>query len=189
VKRAKRQRRKTRPGRPGPDATPRVRPAGAPSDGVVTLREHPEPQDDALLERSLTQWQFGDWDSLARLSLDALHDHPDRGKLALLAAAAHFHYQNAEAVRELVDKARAWGCSNSVISRVLLAGVHNSLGRAAAARGDEGRAAGHFEACIATGTPTADARLLARARLALQIEQLDLTGTATPRPCLPRPPG
>lgn len=123
------------------------------------------PYDEALLERSLTQWQFGDWDSLAQITLDTLRAHPDRAKLALLAAAAHFHDNNAPAVRQFVTSARHWGCSKQLVSQILLAGVHNTLGRAAAARGEQGRAMTHFEASIAIGTPNSDARLLAKARL------------------------
>ena len=46
------------------------------------------PYDEGLLDKAKTQWQRGDWDSLALLQRDALEYHPDRAKLALLAAAA-----------------------------------------------------------------------------------------------------
>lgn len=47
------------------------------------------PYDENLLERSRTQWQFGDWHSLAQLQRETLQHHPDRARLALLAAAGH----------------------------------------------------------------------------------------------------
>jgi hypothetical protein len=177
VKRSKRQHRKPKPERrhspkeqparqdSHPHCGPRIqlpRPeTGSPLRNNLSLA----PYDDALLERSLTQWQFGDWDSLARITLEALQPHPDRAKLALLAAAAHFHDNNTPAVRQFITRAREWGCSRQLISQFLLAGVHNTLGRAAAARGDQGRAMAHFETSIAIGTPNSDARLLAKARL------------------------
>ena len=56
------------------------------------------PFDENLLERARTQWQFGDWQSLAQLSRDTLQHHPDRAKLALLAAAGRLQTgQDAEA--------------------------------------------------------------------------------------------
>ncbi len=148
-----------------PDSSPRHQ---LPPPGIVNLLHnslHLAPYDDALLERSLTRWQFGDWDSLAGITLETLQSHPHRAKLALLAAAAHFHHNNAPAVRQFITSAREWGCSRQLISQILLAGVHNTLGRAAAARGSHGRAMAHFETSIAIGTPNSDAHLLAKARL------------------------
>jgi hypothetical protein len=164
-----------------PDSLPHHQPCSPETSNLL-------PYDEALLERSLTQWQFGDWDSLARISLEALRCHPDRAKLALLAAAAHFHDNNAPAVRQFVTSAREWGCSKKLVGQFLVAGVHNTLGRAATARGQEGRAMEHFETSIAIGTPTSDARLLAKARLRHQLEQFDLHATSRPPQFLPRPP-
>jgi hypothetical protein len=47
----------------------------------------PVPYDEALLDRARTQWQFGDWESLAAITQEHIQHHPDRAKLALLAAA------------------------------------------------------------------------------------------------------
>ena len=45
------------------------------------------PYDKHLLERARTQWQFGDWQSLAAIDAHALEHHPQRATLRLLAAA------------------------------------------------------------------------------------------------------
>lgn len=45
------------------------------------------PYDEPLLERARTRWQFGDWNSLGQLDRNTLQHHPNRTKLALLAAA------------------------------------------------------------------------------------------------------
>ena len=52
------------------------------------------PYDENLLEKSRTQWQFGDWDSLAQIDREQIQHHPDRARLALLAAAGRL--QNGE---------------------------------------------------------------------------------------------
>jgi len=41
------------------------------------------PCDENPLKRARTQWQFGDWQSLAQLDRATLQHHPDRAKLAL----------------------------------------------------------------------------------------------------------
>ncbi|MEX0740637.1 MAG: hypothetical protein WD071_14960 [Pseudohongiella sp.] len=132
------------------------------------------PYDENLLERARTQWQFGDWESLAALERDQLQYHPDRGKLALLAAAGWAQIGDTSKTRALVRLAQDWGVNNNVISRILIAGVHNSLGRAAILGKQQERALKHFETTITIGTPAADQRLLTQARINQQSVQLGL---------------
>lgn len=139
--------------------------------------------DENLLERSRTQWQFGDWVSLAAISRDTLQHHPDRAKLALLVAAGHQALGNATETRQHARLAIEWGCSTKLVSRILIAGVYNTLGRAAAISGQGPRALKHFHTSIATGTPGSDINLLAQARAGAQLTQLDL-----PKPHYPNNP-
>jgi 2-polyprenyl-3-methyl-5-hydroxy-6-metoxy-1,4-benzoquinol methylase len=131
------------------------------------------PYDENLLERSRTQWQFGDWESLAKLERDTLQHHPDRAKLALLAAAGHLQQGDSQAARQFTRLAQDWGCSKKLISQILIAGVHNSLGRAAAIRGVQPRALKHFESAIAIGAPSSDQRLIIQARINEQSRQIN----------------
>lgn len=134
------------------------------------------PYDEHLLERSLTHWQFGDWGMLAKLERDVLRHHPDRAKLALLVAAGHQQLGNVTATRQLAGLAQDWGCSKKLISQVLIAGVHNTLGRASAIEGSQSRSLGHFEKAIAIASPGADTLLLIQARARGELEQLGLPG-------------
>lgn len=130
--------------------------------------DQPFPFDENLLERSRTQWQFGDWQSLAALSRETLQHHPDRAKLALLAATGRIQNGQEAEARQYICLARDWGASNKIISQVLVAGVHNSLGRASLINGQQQRALKHFESAIATGTPGEDVKLLGKARSTVQ---------------------
>lgn len=132
------------------------------------------PYDENLLECSRTQWQFGDWESLAQLERETLQHHPDRAKLALLAGAGHLQLGNMPAARQFVRVAQDWGCSKKMVSQILVAGVHNSLGRASSVAGQQPRALQHFESAIATGTPGSEVRLITQARIKEQHSQLDL---------------
>lgn len=132
------------------------------------------PYDENLLERARTQWQFGDWKSLAQLGRDTLQHHPDRAKLALLAAAGRLQTgQDAEA-KAYIRLAQDWGCSKKLISQILIAGVYNSLGRFAVIANQQTRALQHFENAIQIGTPGADRRLITQARINEQHSQLGL---------------
>lgn len=130
------------------------------------------PFDENLLERSRTQWHFGDWASLAALDRDTLQHHPDRAKLAMLAAAGHAQQGQGEQARQFTRMAQDWGCSKKLISQVLISGVHNTLGRAATIGKQQHRALQHFDTAIAIGTPGSATKLLVQARSDQQVRQL-----------------
>ncbi|QFG28869.1 methyltransferase FkbM [Pseudomonas umsongensis] len=130
------------------------------------------PYDENLLERSRTQWQFGDWQSLAQLQRETLQHHPDRAKLALLAAAGHQQLGNMSAARQFTRLAQDWGCNKKLISQILIAGVHNTLGRASAIGGRQQQALQHFENSVKIATPGGDLRLLVQARAREELAQL-----------------
>lgn len=129
------------------------------------------PFDENLLERSRTQWQFGDWASLIKLERDTLQHHPDRAKLALLVAAGHLQHANSEAARQFTRLAQDWGCSKKLVSQILISGVYNSLGRAAKGAGHHARSQQHFKQAISIGAVGVDVGLFAQARLESQIRQ------------------
>jgi hypothetical protein len=135
----------------------------------------PHHYDEYLLDRARTQWQFGDWESLMNIERDKLEDHPDRAKLALLVAAGHMQQGDMQIARQFTRLAQDWGCSKKLLSQILIAGVHNSLGRASAINGDGQRALQHFESAIASGVPAGEIRLLTKAWLGEQLRQLGLT--------------
>jgi tetratricopeptide (TPR) repeat protein len=169
----------------GANATPQTNqmlltPSSADCDQIVRVSEELGefvPYDENLLERAHIQWQFGDWESLAKLERNTLQHHPDRAKLALLAAAGNMQLGDTNAARQFTRLAQDWGCSKKLVSQVLIAGVHNTLGRAAAVSGQQPRALKHFESAIAIGTPGSDVRLITRARLDKQLAQFGLSQT------------
>lgn len=126
---------------------------------------NPVPYDENLLEKARTQWQFGDWESLAKLERDQLQHHPDRAKLALLAGTGRMQIGHSHAARHYFRLAEDWGCSRKLISRVLISGVHNSLGRVASLSGQTQRAQLHFEDAIRIGMPQGEIRLITLARI------------------------
>lgn len=132
------------------------------------------PYDENLLERSRTQWQFGDWASLAAITRDTLQHHPDRAKLALLVASGHQALGNACEAGRHSRLAIDWGCSKRLVSRILISGVHNTLGRAATAGGQDQKAAQHFETAISVVLPQTDIRLLALARTIRETAKLGM---------------
>lgn len=133
------------------------------------------PYDENLLDRTRTQWQFGDWESLTKLKRDTLQHHPDRAKLALLAAAGRLQTGESNEAKAYIRLAQDWGVSNKLISQILIAGVYNSMGRAAAIGKQQHRSLQHFKSAITIGTPGSDTKLLAQARAFEQLVQLGIS--------------
>jgi FkbM family methyltransferase len=142
----------------------------------VELESHQSlvPYDENLLERSRIQWQFGDWASLAAIARDTLQHHPDRAKLALLVAAGHQGLGNAAEARQHTRLALDLGCSKKLVSQILISGVYNTLGRAAAVSGREQRAIDHFACAIAVAMPQSDIKLLGQTRTIRESAKLGL---------------
>jgi hypothetical protein len=131
----------------------------------------PSNSDPKLLQRVITQWQFGDWQSLAQLDLSTLQHHPDRAALALYAAAGQQQIGDMNLTRRFMRMAQVWGCEPIHIKQVLISGLNNSLGRVAAELGQNQRSRQHFETAIDIGSPDAD-RLVKQARVTYQLQQL-----------------
>jgi hypothetical protein len=127
-----------------------------------------------LVDHAYALWQLGHWPALAAIDEETIRQHPDRLKLALLTTAAHQQLGQPALTRRHAALAREWGCSDARLARWLLAGVHNTLGRAAATLGDAPRAVGHFRRSLDTAAPASVAQLALPGRLEAQYAQLGL---------------
>lgn len=132
------------------------------------------PYNENLLEQARTQWQLGDWQSLARLDRETLQHHPDRAKLALLAAAGRLEMGQAAEAKPFLRLAQDWGVSKKLISQILVASLHGTLGRAHVIRGIEDKACEHFEAALRIAQADVDRPLLAESRVVRESTALGL---------------
>lgn len=165
------------PRKPKSDATALTAPsASTENEATVLMEEHIGtivPYDEHLLERARTQWQFGDWQSLAAIGRDNLEHHPDRAKLVLLVAVGRLQIGASDEARQLLQLAQDWGCSRRLIAQTLISGTYNSLGRAAIAGHQENRALSHFSQAVALGAPGSDTKLLTQARVMTQCKNME----------------
>ena len=150
---------------PDPAGSPPARPSSPTPSELLPL-------DETLLERANTQWQFGDWEGLAEIELEALHHHPDRAKLALLAAEGHLQLGQVPEARTLLKEAQGWGVAPKTIHRVLIGGVYNTLGKASFLKGQVHEAMDHFSTSVRIAMPGTEHRLSTKARALQQVEQL-----------------
>lgn len=173
----------------GPRQVPAVQ-ATAPSPAALagsTAHAPAEVYDDGLLDRARGLWRRGDWAALAALDGPEVAGHPERARLALLVAAGHQALGDTAAARQWSRLARQWGCSREQLAAVLVAGVCNTLGRAAAALGQRERTLAMFERALDIGLPGASSRMALHDRIEHQLTPLGLSlappaGGGAPRP-------
>jgi FkbM family methyltransferase len=140
---------------------------------------------DIQIGRLRTAWCMGDWETLANVNIRGLTHHPERHRIALLVASAQHQLGQHEEARHHVRLAISWGCAPRFVAQILIAGVHNSLGRAAALTRDTERAQQHFHAAVLPSANESDVPLLSQvrslremSRLSLLPQAADLLGTA-----------
>jgi hypothetical protein len=112
---------------------------------------------------------------LAEYGVDDVTLHPQRASLALMIAAAHQALGQSAQTRLFVDLARQWGCEPQLIARTLIAGVHNTLGRAIAAAGKQrNRARQHFAEAMEAGGGFRSGELRLQGRVRHQLSSMHL---------------
>ncbi len=133
---------------------PEARPQENPPSGVEPLP----------LSRAKGQWVLGEWSALVALDSAQIARHPERDRLALLAACAHQQRGHSVEARELARKALEWGCDRRLVARLLISGLHNTLGRIAALKADDLMLERHFtDAMVVTEDAESNAATHTRA--------------------------
>jgi hypothetical protein len=141
--------------------------------GVEQLDLSQHADHERLLERAYTQWQFGDWHSLIKLTEEDLQNHPERAKLSLLISIGHHQLGNLVEASQFIRLAQGWGCDPQLIAQHLMSGTYNSLACAAALLGQEESTQKYFEEVWVTASPDVDP-LIQQARKLHQLNQIGL---------------
>jgi FkbM family methyltransferase len=130
--------------------------------------------DENLIDRVRTQWQFGDWETLVKLSREDIDYHPEKAKIALLVASGHQHLGNIKYAEKFSRLSYDWGLDKKIISKVLISGVINSIARAKMLSGKKEQARLNFEESISIVFPTVDVSLIAESRVVRELARLGL---------------
>ncbi|GEM_PF-3966249 len=119
-------------------------------------------------------WDSGEWQALVDIDIQANHNHPDVEKLAALKAAAYQQLDDIENSKIYFKLAKDLGCDNYFISQLLVAGIHNSLGRVAALKQNNDRMLSHFTAAVDAGGGNQKTKLAMHARSVKEVARLGL---------------
>ena len=119
-------------------------------------------------------WELGVWDQLATIDYREYGSNEDAALVALVVATANQALGEMDRVRQCVEFSLEHGCSRQLVIQVLASGVHNTLGRARLAAGDQGAAVRQFHASAEIGSHPGRVSLIAAGRCQQQREQLHL---------------
>jgi hypothetical protein len=125
------------------------------------------------LARAKSKWLMGDWNALCELDADTISSHPERDRLALLVACAHQQRADHELAKDYTRRAIGWGCDPKLVARLLISGVHNTLGRVAALKADDSLLHSHFTQALAV-TGDAESSLATPTRAVRELADLGL---------------
>ncbi len=150
-----------------------LRSAGAAAPVLIDPSALPLASEPLTLARAKGHWLVGDWATLADVPDDEIAAHPARDRVALLSACANLQLDRRERAEVLLRQALAWGCHPQLAARLLVSGVHNSLGRIAALQQDAGGIERHFGQALAL-TGDADAQPASQTRAVREMARLGL---------------
>ena len=130
--------------------------------------------DEGALSKAKVSWLFGEWNDLVEMDQVILADHPVREKLVLLKASAHQQLGHHDEARKFTRMALDWGCSPRIVAQIMIAGVHNTLGRIAALKQDEERISNHFFKAVDVIVQGGRTELVSHARAVREMTKLGL---------------
>lgn len=116
--------------------------------GSVGSAPHLNSNDETEIDRIRSAWLTGEWEALAKVGSCAIERHAERPLIALLVAVAQQQLGAHDDARESVRRALNWGCPPRIVAQLLVAGVHNTLGRATSLMPDNNKVKAHFEAAV-----------------------------------------
>lgn len=129
---------------------------------------------DTEIVRLRAAWYMGDWETLANVDVQCFTGHPECHVVVLLTASAQQQLGRHEEAREHVRLALSWDCPPRLVAQILVAGVHNTLGRAAALARDTERAKAHFDSAVLPGTKESERPLISQVRSIREMGRLNL---------------
>lgn len=117
------------------------------------------------LVSAVTQWQFGDWENLSKITFNELENCEDKGKLSILVALAWLQLGEVEKGKEYIAYSLKNGCHKDIVLRLLASGVYQSLGAIDKILGKSDSALEKFRQAIEIASPNTAVDLTANARL------------------------
>lgn len=130
--------------------------------------------DSSLLSSAKANWVMGNWEELATMDKSKLISHPDRANVVLLIGAAYQQLADIDEARRYFQLAKSWGCEQTLINKVLISGLLNSLGKTHALNNDMEKAVTIFNEALELILEKQDASQFCQTRAITELSNLGL---------------
>lgn len=142
--------------------------------GSVSISEILDSEDVSSLSAAKANWYFGEWHALTNIDLKSLQHHPQIATFAALKAVGYQQLGEHSECERFLLIAKNLKCDPKIIAFLLTAGVHVTLGRIAALKGDSKLVNKHFAASVTLGEKSEGLKLAQQARSVKSLAQLGL---------------
>jgi FkbM family methyltransferase len=132
-----------------------------------------ENNDVNIMATAKANWYFGQWQKLADINLESIINHQSISIIAALKAAGYQQINDEKNTRKYIGIAKSLGCEPRLIAKILIAGVHNSLGKIAAINENKDKIESHFNAAVDIGDKK-NANLVKHSRAVREMTSLGL---------------
>ncbi|QLE86097.1 FkbM family methyltransferase [Shewanella sp. Scap07] len=130
--------------------------------------------DPHCLSQAKTHWYFGQWQALAELDIAPLANNPELATIVAIKAAAYQQLDDIDNCKKYIALARSMGCESTLINKLLISGVSNTLGKVAALNKDDKKAIQYFEAAVSLHGANPEQKLARHARIVKELASIGL---------------
>lgn len=137
--------------------------------------------DDSFIRQLWSKWEYGDWEFLKNIDFGTVENDCDCAIITILSAAGYSQHGNFDIASDLFRFAAKSEASKTTIAQVIISGVYNSLGRAAAALYQSDRAVKNFETAVKFIAASSDLSFDAQHRVEKQFQDLGFQANDLPK--------
>lgn len=126
------------------------------------------------LSKAKKLWLNGNWKALADICLETTNGHLDTADLAIFKAAGYQQLNDINNCKKYATIAKQLNCNSKLLSKILIAGVHNILGRINALKENNKKIQYHFNEAINIVAPEKKSNLNTHMRTVSEVAKLGL---------------
>ncbi|AFU97745.1 FkbM family methyltransferase [Simiduia agarivorans] len=130
-----------------------------------------------VLSQAKAYWLFGKWEELVKMSALDLLGCQDGAAISVLIGSAYFHLLDCNNGQRYFRQGLALNANKTMVARILVSGLYNSLGRISALREDRDSSKDYFKLAVDVGIRNAE--LVSHSRAVSELSALGLLPQAS----------
>lgn len=132
--------------------------------------------EDDLFSQANAHWLYGEWEKLTEYKAEEVVEQHQKAKIASLIASAYLQLEQTQQAHYWLRLATTWGVDKTALSKILIAGINNTLGRISSLKKDDENAASYYKKAV---NVTKNSELVAYSRAIKELASLGLLPQAS----------